>query len=52
MNQKIKPAAIAAKIKKWVAAAQKLQTENITFALPMTRLTSIKSLCQDEREAY
>ena len=51
MNQKIKPAAIAAKIKKWVEAAQQLQTEKIILALPITRLTSIKSLCQDERAA-
>ena len=51
MNQKIKPAAIAAKIKKWLEAAQKLQTEQIIFALPITRLTSIKSLCQDETAA-
>jgi hypothetical protein len=38
----------AAKIKKWVETALQLQTENIRFALPITRLTSIKSLCQDE----
>jgi hypothetical protein len=38
----------ATKIKKWVETALQLQTENIRFALPITRLTSIKSLCQDE----
>ncbi|HCF30529.1 MAG TPA: hypothetical protein DEV81_25780 [Cyanobacteria bacterium UBA11049] len=39
---------IATKIKKWVETAKQLRTENIIFALPITRLTSIKSLCQDE----
>lgn len=48
MKQKNTQAAIATKIKKWVEAAKQLRTENIIFALPITRLTSIKSLCQDE----
>ncbi|NER93530.1 MAG: hypothetical protein F6J86_06785 [Symploca sp. SIO1B1] len=48
MKQKTHQAKFAAKIKKWVEAAQQLRTENIRFALPITRLTSIKSLCQDE----
>jgi hypothetical protein len=48
MKQKNTQAAIATKIKKWVETAKQLRTENIIFALPITRLTSIKSLCQDE----
>ncbi|RCJ36499.1 hypothetical protein A6770_15865 [Nostoc minutum NIES-26] len=36
------------KIKKWVQTAQELRSPNIRFALPITRLTSIKSLCRDE----
>ncbi|WP_242058115.1 MULTISPECIES: hypothetical protein [Nostoc] len=48
MQQKNTQVAIATKIKKWVEAAKQLRTENIIFALPITRLTSIKSLCQDE----
>lgn len=40
--------AYATKIKKWVETAKQLSTENIIFAIPITRLTSIKSLCQDE----
>ena len=51
MNQKIKPAAIAAKIKKWVQTAQQLQTEDRILAISITRLTSLKSLCQDETAA-
>jgi hypothetical protein len=42
-------AAIANKIKKWVEAANELSDRYTGFALPITRLTSIKSLC---REAY
>ncbi len=38
----------ASKIKKWVETVKQLQTENFTLAIPITRLTSIKSLCQDE----
>ena len=48
MKQKNTPAAIAIKIKKWVEAVRELSTDNIVFAIPITRLTSIKSLCQDE----
>jgi hypothetical protein len=38
---------IATKIKKWVEAATQLSTNYTGFALPITRLTSIKSLCRD-----
>jgi len=48
MKQKTQQTKFAAKIKKWVEAAQQLRTQNIRVALPITRLTSIKSLCQDE----
>ena len=53
MNQKaqLKPSAIANKIKKWVVTAQELKDEKFRFGIPITRLTSIKSLCQDERAA-
>jgi hypothetical protein len=48
MNQKGTEKAIATKIKKWLQTATQLSNEEITFALPITRLTSIKSLCTDE----
>lgn len=48
VKQKNTPAAFATKIKKWVETGKKLSTENIIFAIPITRLTSVKSLCQDE----
>ncbi len=51
MKPKGNPAANATKIKKWVETAKQLRTEKFIFALPITRLTSIKSLCQDERAA-
>lgn len=38
--------AIANKIKKWIQATQ--EVEKARFAIPITRLTSIKSLCTDE----
>ena len=38
--------AIAKKIKKWIQATQ--EVEKARFAIPITRLTSIKSLCVDE----
>ena len=47
MQQKGKQTAIATKIKKWVEAAKELSTNYTGFALPVTRLTSIKSLCND-----
>ncbi len=48
MKQTAQQTKFAAKIKKWVEAAQQLRTQNIRLALPITRLTSIKSLCQDD----
>ena len=38
--------AIAKKIKKWIQTTQ--EVEKARFAIPITRLTSIKSLCVDE----
>lgn len=38
----------ATKIKKLVETVKELQTEKFKLAIPITRLTSIKSLCQDE----
>jgi hypothetical protein len=43
--------AIANKIKKWLETVQELNDEQFRFAIPITRLTSIKSLCQDEAAA-
>jgi hypothetical protein len=43
--------AIANKIKKWLEIVQELNDEQFRFAIPITRLTSIKSLCQDEAAA-
>ena len=37
---------LATKIKKWVEAALELSSNYTGFALPITRLTSIKSLCK------
>ncbi|MBD2303018.1 hypothetical protein [Nostoc sp. FACHB-190] len=48
MQEKSYQAAYATKIKKWVETAKELRTENFRLALPITRLTSIKSLCHDE----
>ena len=51
MNQKSQQRAIANKIKKWLKAAADLSNKETIFALPITRLTSIKSLCTDETAA-
>jgi hypothetical protein len=48
LKQQNTKTAIANKIKKWVETAQELSNEQFRFAIPITRLTSIKSLCQDE----
>lgn len=48
MKQKNNQAAIITKLKKWVETAKQLNTPNLVFALPVTRLTSIKNLCKDE----
>jgi hypothetical protein len=50
MKQKSHHEAYATKIKKLVETAKQLRTENFRLALPIARLTSIKSLCQLARE--
>jgi len=42
---------ITTKIKKWVEAALELSSNYTGFALPITRLTSIKSLCKVDAQA-
>jgi hypothetical protein len=39
--------AYATKIKKWLKTVEELHTAKFIFAISITRLTSIKSLCQD-----
>jgi hypothetical protein len=46
MKQNKQQLAIAKKIKKWIQTTQ--EVEKTRFAIPITRLTSIKSLCVDE----
>ena len=46
MKQNKQQLAIAKKIKKWIQTTQ--EVEKARFAIPITRLTSIKSLCADE----
>jgi hypothetical protein len=46
MKQNKQQLAIAKKIQKWIQATQ--EVEKARFAIPITRLTSIKSLCVDE----
>ncbi|MEG4145608.1 hypothetical protein [Microcoleus sp. Pol12B5] len=46
MKQNKQQLAIANKIKKWIQTTQ--EVEKTRFAIPITRLTSIKSLCVDE----
>jgi hypothetical protein len=46
MKQNKQQLAIAKKIKKWIQTTQ--EVEKGRFAIPITRLTSIKSLCVDE----
>ena len=46
MKQNKQQLAIAKKIKKWIQTTQ--EVEKARFAIPITRLTSIKSLCVDE----
>ena len=48
MNQKSKQRANANKIKKWLKTAIELSDKNFKYSLPITRLTSVKSLCEDE----
>ncbi|MEG4294138.1 hypothetical protein Q5692_35510 [Microcoleus sp. C2C3] len=46
MKQSNQQRATANKIKKWIQATK--EVEKARFAIPITRLTSIKSLCADE----
>jgi hypothetical protein len=46
MKQNKQQLATAKKIKKWIQATQ--EVEKARFVIPITRLTSIKSLCVDE----
>lgn len=48
MKQPKGQTAIANKIKKWIKTAQDTETKARYFGLPITRLTSIKSLCKDD----
>ncbi|MEA5467502.1 hypothetical protein [Spirulina sp. 06S082] len=41
----------ALKIKKWLNAVKQLRSDDLALALPITRLTSIKSLCLDKNAA-
>ena len=45
------PKGCANKIKKWLSTAVELQQDDFLFALPITRLTSIKSLCNSTEAA-
>lgn len=51
MKQKGANKAIANKIKKWLQVIVELNHGDFTFALPITRLTSIKSLSKNETAA-
>jgi hypothetical protein len=51
MVDKAKGKAIATKIRKWLEVVQDLNTQRQRFAVPITRLTSIKSFCQNETAA-
>lgn len=46
MNQKNQQLTITNKIKKWIQIPQEFET--FRFAVPITRLTSIKSFCKDK----
>jgi regulation of enolase protein 1 (concanavalin A-like superfamily) len=48
MVDKAKGKAIATKIKKWLEAVRELNEGKSRYAISITRLTSIKSFCQDE----
>lgn len=43
--------AVANKIKKWLNTVQEIETKTLYFGLPITRLTSIKSLCKDDENS-
>lgn len=52
MNRKKSKIAIANKIKKWLKTIKELQDKSRVFAISITRLTSIKSLCDDAAAAH
>jgi hypothetical protein len=51
MVDKAKGRAIATKIKKWLETVRELNEKDHPWAISITRLTSVKSLCQDEDAA-
>ncbi len=51
MKQTKLETAVANKIKKWLKTVKETETETRYFGLPITRLTSIKSLCQDDEKS-
>jgi hypothetical protein len=51
MLDKAKGKAIATKIKKWLSTVRELNNQSYPSAISITRLTSLKSLCQDEAAA-
>ncbi|MCH2049557.1 MAG: hypothetical protein MK289_14030 [Trichodesmium sp. ALOHA_ZT_67] len=51
MKQKCTDKAIANKIKKWLQVVSQLNNGDFIFAIPTTRLTSLKSLIQDKTAA-
>jgi hypothetical protein len=48
---KTKGKAVATKIKKWLEVVRELNEQEHPWAISITRLTSVKSLCQDEAAA-
>ena len=51
MPQTKEQKAVANKIKKWLKTAEETKTETRYFGLPITRLTSIKSLCKTDESS-
>ncbi len=52
MPQTKEQKAVANKIKKWLKTAEETKTETRYFGLPITRLTSIKSLGTSKNSNY
>ncbi len=51
MQQTKEQKAVANKIKKWLKTAEETKNETRYFGLPITRLTSIKSLCKNDESS-
>ena len=51
MPQTKEEKAVANKIKKWLKTAEETKTETRYFGLPITRLTSLKSLCKNDESS-